>query len=110
MEEGLYLTIAWDPEWEQDALRIVSSLQEIDPLVRAAERLAQRFMAKEISIPTIPGTEVRVFRLDPGCNLPATLWYFRIERSKEVKAVFIALETIEPDDDADDDIELVFDE
>src|SRR5579863_10087285 len=99
MEEGPYLTTVCDPSWEQDALKIVSSLQEIDDLLRAAERLAQRGLAKNISIPKVPGTDVYVFRLDPGLGaLPATRWFFRVE---EEKAVFIAVEAVEDEEETD---------
>lgn len=97
MEEGQYLTTACDPSWEADALKIVSSLQEIDDLLRAAEHLAQRGLAKNIAIPKIPGTDVYVFRLDPGGKLPATLWFFRVEGEK---AVFLALEAIEEEEES----------
>jgi hypothetical protein len=99
MEEGQYLTTVCDPSWEEDALKIVSSLQEIDDLLRAAERLAQRFAAKRIFIPMVPGTDVYVFRLDPGIgSLPSTRWFFRIEG---IKAVFIAVEAIIDEEDAE---------
>lgn len=103
MDQGQYLTVAYDPTWEQDAAKITDDQRGFDDLQRAAELMAQRGLANSVAIPTIPNTDVYVFRLDPGPRgIPATRWFFRVEGEK---ATFLAVLPI-PEDDSSDHLQL----
>lgn len=78
MDDSRYLTVVYDPTWEEDAKKITPSPQDMEDHLRAAEFMAQRVLAKEIDIPQIPGTDVYVFRLEGRIvkSFPATRWFF----------------------------------
>lgn len=98
MDHGQYTSLVFEKEFEEDCAKLCGDVRVMDDHLRACDYLISRAGRQRIDIPTVPGTNVQVFRLDgrrAGEHMiPPTRVFFQFKT--DGKAHMLAIEPIPP--------------